>query len=173
VDAADTPAVSGDGKVENGILLFAVKVMAWTTTASATSSNTERRPELVRPSARSSRGQAPRFTAAKKIREGLRWCAQTRGSRRDQKGGGRVTYARRKWLRRTAVLYHNGEEIGQPGGTIWRGKTGQMEREARTIYRSEVEANGAGKRRRWWQSSLAQGSFARCPLVMNLDGFQY
>jgi hypothetical protein len=28
VDAADTPAVSGDGKVENGILLFAVKVMA-------------------------------------------------------------------------------------------------------------------------------------------------
>jgi hypothetical protein len=29
VHAADTPAVSDDGKVENGILLFAVKVMAW------------------------------------------------------------------------------------------------------------------------------------------------
>jgi hypothetical protein len=28
VHAADTPAVSDDGKVENGILLFAVKVMA-------------------------------------------------------------------------------------------------------------------------------------------------
>jgi hypothetical protein len=72
-----------------------------------------------------------------------------RGERKARvpKGGGGVTWSRRISTETVAATADTGEKSGQPGGVIWRGEKGEMERRMRGLIGTVRRRNGSGVNR--------------------------
>jgi hypothetical protein len=69
-----------------------------------------------------------------------------RGERKARvpKGGGGVTWSRRISTETVAATADSDEKSGRPGGAIWRGEKGEMEKGSRAIYRYGERPNYSG-----------------------------